>query len=254
MRTRFSGFELAVFCILLIAAMFSQIGCTEKTSTLRDEAKQFGIEKGWQLQVPPVSKLSAGMIYREDSEGHIYRVTTLSIPAETMDEGDFEYKTKVRTTADALVQFFGVGKIIGDVGKEIQIVLAMKNITRETTNDFAVDKALKRFWEEVKIRPHEKYYIIRETRAASQVNTHLTRTVLGEIGGEATLNNMIGASATFQREDQGSVIVKGVYNKRMYVMFLPQEIKMVSAGLAGEPPKFGQFPVERILTLGPEMR
>src|SRR5262249_8150919 len=135
------------------------------------------------------------------------------------------------------------------------VQLGMKDVARQITDDRRVDQAIKRFWDEVEIRPKNKYFIIRETRAASQVNLYLAREVLSEIGGEATLKKIFGVGSEMKQSDKGSIIVHESYSKRMYLMFLPEEIKISSAGLSGEPPTFGRFPVNEVLgwSLNPDV-
>lgn len=237
---------LVASCIVLVSCSTGQGVGAESISA--------GIAEGWQMQVPPMSKLSAGTIYRKDPQGAIYRVTTLSVQAEKVEEGGFEYKAKLRTTANLLARFIGIGGITGQLDKEVQVLLEMKDVMRQITDDQRVDQAVKKFWEDVEIRPKSKYYIIRETRAASRVNLHLAREAVAEIGGEATLKKIVGVGSNLKQGDQGSIIVHESYGRRMHVMFLPEEIKVSSAGLSGEPPTFGRFPVKEVLgwSLDPE--
>lgn len=232
--------------IFIIAAvlLYKYMGFSENTNTILTNLE---LAQGWQLKIPPSDSLKAGSIYRVSHDGYFYRVKTLSIPAETIQEAEFNYATKVITNKSILANYLGVAQVGGDSDQEIQLTLALNNIVREVTYDESVDIALEKMWDNIRYRTNEKYYVIRETRAASQIDIYLNKEQVNSLGGKAKIMNSTHANAAIHSADQGRVKIHGQYQVPMYVMYLPEEIKPLSASFNNENPEFEVYPVQGVL-------
>ena len=232
-----------IFCCTVFYLIFRFTVKTSENQVLKD----VNIAAGWHLMLPPVEKLAAGTIYRKNADGRMILVKELKVAATKIKEGEFTYSASVISSSNMIAEFFRMGGVNSDSDQQISLALELNNVVREVTDDMAVDDMLASIWNKVRIRADEKYYIIRETRAAKKINLKLTKAQVQKLSGEVNVKKAAAAQAGLMEGEATDFEVNKSYEKRMYVMYLPEEIRMVSANFKEDEPSFDVYPVTEFL-------
>lgn len=240
---------IAVAIIALVVAAI-----LVRRSRLRSDDDQGGsrriLDRGWQYYFTPTTLEPPGTVFRIDAQHRRYLVDTLPVQIQVGEEVFGEHTESVAANLGILVRFLGLKGVNVKVGtaKTERLVFKMDKPEREVVDDQDLDKVLRPFLKYLEYRVDNRYFVIRESRKATGITHHLTRSQVDDLGGEASLADSLALEGTlFESERSGEFLLQKKLDKPMRVMFLPEEIKPVSAGLAGEQPELGRVPVNETL-------
>jgi hypothetical protein len=152
---------------------------------------------------------------------------------------------RVEAKTGVLARLVGLEPMTANVsaGKARIVEFEITEPVRESTTDVQIDKVLKPFLARMQFRPDHRYYVIREARYATAMKYRLSDEQLGEIGGQARVSAVVEAGVILSAKSGGTYDLSHVFPERLGVMFLPEELAAVSAGLAAGESKLGRVPV-----------
>ncbi len=204
---------------------------------------------GWQFYSRPTNLEPPGTIFRIDPEGKRFIVDRLKPVVDAGLEPGASKVESIEAKAGVLARLVGLQPLSANVSAGAARVLEyeIKDPIRESTTDMQMDAVLKPYLAKMEFRPNQQYYVIREARSATAMKYQLSNEQLGEIGGEATVNAVVDASVKLSAKRGGHYELAHAFPERLGVMFLPEEIAPVRAGLGAGPAEFGRVPVKHAL-------
>lgn len=203
---------------------------------------------GWQFYSRPTNLEPPGTVFRIDSNNTRYIVDRLQPKVDEGAEPGAAKTQSIETKIGMLGRLFGVqagANIGGGAAKAVQFEITEP--VRVSTSDTEIDKVLKPFLATMEFRPKNRYYLIRETRTATAMKFLLSDEQLAEIGGEGVIAAAGQASVKLGAQAKGYAELTQAFPERLGVMFLPEEIAPVSAGLAARGTELGRIPVTSVL-------
>lgn len=208
------------------------------------------LPEGWQFYDKPTTLEPPGTVFRIDRDNKRYIVDHLKIGSRKGEEAFGRIQRSIVAKASIIASFLGLTNLSlsGEAGKNEQVVFEMQNLMREYLTDMDIDPVIKPFLEELDYRVKNKYYIIRDATSANEIDFQLSNNQVFSLGGEASLNEAISVKGEIVSAKKGGLyILQQKFDKPMRIMFLPEEIKPISAGLGGKGPELGLVPVKGVL-------
>lgn len=209
------------------------------------------LDPGWQFYTKPTTLEPPGTVFRIDSDERRYTVETLEVEIITGKEASGRSVKSVETAVGILARLFGFRLFnIGAKRKKVErLYFEMAGSVIEKTTDMAMDRVLDPFIENLKphYRADYRYFVIREVRMVSAMKYYLSEDLVNEMGGGAPLIEGIAVEGKLSRGRQGEYELDQEFAEPMRVMFLPEEITTITAGLAGSRPELGIVPVQEVL-------
>ncbi len=207
------------------------------------------LPRGWQFYSRPNNLETPGTIFRIDSKGVKYIVSRLAPEIYNTPEPGTSKVEKTDTKVGILARLLGLepvsAKVSGSKVKtlEFEIVEPIRN----STYDIQIDKVLYPFLQTMEYKAKNKYYIIRESRSAIAMKFRLSDSLLGELGGAATITEVARADLKISAKQEGFNELCQDFPERLGVMFLPEEIAPVRQGLAAGGTELGRLQVKSLL-------
>jgi hypothetical protein len=207
------------------------------------------LEDGWQFYNKPTTLEPPGTVFRIDPDKKRNLVHELKVKTMKGEEAFGRVEKSIVSNASIVASFLGLKKpsLGANAGKIEEVKVEMQNLVREVTTDFELDPILKPFLKEIKYRAKNRYYIIRQATTTNEIDFQLSKDQVLSLGGEAYLGKAISAKGQVLRKTEDSYILQQKFEKPMRIMFLPEEIKPISAGLGGKAPELGLVPVKGVL-------
>jgi len=206
------------------------------------------MQVGWQFYHRPTTLEPVGTIFRIDSEDRRYIVDTLNIQGTRGAEAAGHIELQVEIGAGVLARLLGIGPEADSKVKFAEkIVFELSKPVREYTSDKHLESVLDPFLLSLKYRADNRYFMIRECRWADAMTYRLSKERIIALGGEATINESLTVGAELKTVSERLYEIDCVFPEAMRVMFLPEEIKPISAGLGGDEPELGRVPVKEPL-------
>ena len=204
---------------------------------------------GWQFYSRPTNLEPPGTIFRIDPEGKRFIVDRLKPVVDTGPEPGASKVESIEAKAGVLARLVGLQPLNANVSAGAAKILEyeIREPVRESTTDVQMDAVLKPYLAKMEFRPNQRYYIIRDARSATAMKYQLSNEQLGEIGGEATVNAVVDANVKLSAKREGRYELAQAFPERLGVMFLPEEIAPVRAGLGAGAAELGRVPVKRAL-------
>jgi len=207
------------------------------------------LSAGWQFYDNPTTLDAPGTIFRIDSNKKKFTVHIYNLPIITGDEVYAERTESVKTKSGIFAKFIGL-KNIPDIGfgtgSNKSIAFSIKDVKREVTTDQAVNNILKDLWSKIEYKTDNRYYIIRETKSATQIKFIVNNDILADFGGEKSFTKYISGRVDLKYEKKGDLILNQELPKRMRVLYLVDEI-LIQPSLSGKPPEATLVPVNDVL-------
>ncbi len=206
------------------------------------------LQTGWQFYSYPTTLEPVGTVFRIDPQGRRSIVTDLEVSSTTGSEAMGKVKQKMVTRGDVIARFLKISLgAEAKGGRQQSIEFEMEDTERAITSDHDVGKVLDSFFDIVRFRVDNRYFIIREARSAKVIHYKINDSILADLGGEAVIKGLANLDAGFQYESNKSYNLSQTFPERMRVMFLPEEIVPVSASLGSEMPEVEAVPVDEVL-------
>jgi esterase/lipase superfamily enzyme len=204
---------------------------------------------GWQLYSRPTNLEPPGTVFRIDAQGRRSIVERLKPAIDRWPEPGTARTQSIETTISALARLLGIESPRPAIPRGGTRVLRFEiaNSMRESTGDAEISEALKPVLENMEFRAKNRYFLVREVRAASAITFLLSDEEMEELGGDTAIVAMGKAGVTISAREAGVSEVTKTFAERLGVMFLPEEIALVRAGLAAEEAALGSIPVNSTL-------
>lgn len=244
-----SGWVWTALGALLVAAVL----VTVTRAFWRRRAEEVGgmpriLDEGWQFYSRPTTLEPPGTVFRIDGDGRRYIVDELDVEIGRGAEASGRHDEVVTTALGVVARFLGLGAGARLAGRRLQHVeFEIHSPEREVTTDAAIEGAVDALADRLGYRADNRYFVVREARRAAGLTYRLTDEQVDELGGDATLEGLAEQSAELALRRRGRYEIDQRFAEAMRVMFLADEIKPVSAALAGEQPELGVVPVREVL-------
>jgi hypothetical protein len=206
------------------------------------------LQEGWQFYHRPTTLEPVGTVFRIDRDRRRYLVETLTVKSTRGQEASARLEDSVEIGAGVLARLLGIGpKADAKAQLAEKIVFELDQPEREVTTDMALSEVLDPFLLTLKYRADCRYFLIRECRWATAMTYRLCKERVLALGGEATLNGALAVGVELKTVNERLYEINCSFSEEMRVMFLPEEIRPVSAGLGGDTPELGCVPVHEPL-------
>jgi hypothetical protein len=205
---------------------------------------------GWQFYSNPTTLEQPGTVFRIDPEGRKYNVDSLKVAIQSGPEAVASVEESVAANTGMVARFIGLPHIAANIAaqKTEDFVYEITDPVMEVVSDVELDKTLTPFLHGLEYRRGHRYFVIRQARQASAIRYRFTRKQVDSFGGEASVGEQLSAQGSvFSSDASGRYILEQAFKAPMRVMFLPEEIRPISAGLAAEKPRLGLMPVKEPL-------
>ena len=201
---------------------------------------------GWQFYSRPTNLEPPGTIFRIDGEGRRFIVERLKPVVERGSEPGAARTQCVETKVSFLARVLGLDASADAAANRVKAFqFELTNPERESTTDVEIDKVLRPFLSTMEFRAENRYFVIRETRSVTAMKFLLTDEQLGEIGGKGVVGAAGALELQASAECAGYSELAQAFPERLGVMFLPEEIAPVKAGLGGRGEvELGRLPVK----------
>jgi hypothetical protein len=184
---------------------------------------------GWQFYDGLTAAEPPGTVFRISPEGEKQIVDTIKSGLQINEYNEATPKLTQEGTIETFVGFTGLKTIdLTGKAKGVQnLVLEMVGLKRESTTDVNMDPLVEKLLnrDAIYYRPTHSYFIIRNTRKATEINYKLTQNQVERLGGENSLSNMNieGKILTYSKETH---TLSQKFDVPMRVMFNAEKIKI----------------------------
>lgn len=204
---------------------------------------------GWQFFSRPTNLEPPGTVFRIDSDGRRFIVERLKPDIDRGPEPGAAKQQSIEARLGMLARLLGLKSASVGIGTGTARALQFEitDPVRESTSDAAMDQVLKPFIAAMEFRVNNRYYVIRESRSATAMKFVLSDEQLGQIGGKAAVTAVGASGLTLSAKQTGISDLTQAFPQRLSVMFLPEEITAVRAGLAAGESELGRVPVTTAL-------
>jgi hypothetical protein len=204
---------------------------------------------GWQFYSRPSNLEPPGTVFRIDGEKRRYIVERLTPTVDSGPEPDAKKVEVIETQINILARLMGIqdANVEASGGKSKMLEFEIIEPERQATTDRNMDVVLNPFLNTLGFRADNRYYVIREARSATAMTYRLTGAQFGELGGETAVSTAVELGVKFESKGQNVYEVQQKFPERLAVMFLPEEIAPVRAGLGAGASELGRIPVTGIL-------
>lgn len=219
-------------------------------SARNSELPAGALAPGWQFYSNPTTLEPPGTVFRIDPERRRYIVDSLKVEIQSGDEALGSVEESVAASTSMVARFMGLPNIEVSMGaqKTEHFAYEITNPVMEVISDVELDKTLPAFLKALDFRRGHRYFVIRQARKASAMRYKLTRGQIDNLGGEASVGKQLTAQGkVFSSDSSGKYTLEQDFKTPMRVVFLPEEIMPVTAGLAVDKPQLGLVPVKEPL-------
>jgi hypothetical protein len=222
-----------------------------RVSSARDSELPAGaLPPGWQFYSNPTTLEAPGTVFRIDPDRRRYIVDSLNVVIQSGEEAVGSVEESVAASTNMVARFIGLPNIESSMGaqKTEHFAYEITNPVMEVISDVELEKSLPSFLKALDFRRGNRYFVIRQARKASAMRYRLTRGQIDNFGGEASVGKQLTAQGkVFSSDSSGKYTLEQDFKTPMRVVFLPEEIKPLTAGLAAEKPQLGLVPVKEPL-------
>lgn len=183
-----------------------------------------GVPPGYQCPIVPNGFDPAASIYRLDKNGTYYRVKDFSADPKVVTMTGFKrdiaisnYALSDKQLASAGLSFEVLKNALpglvtdsrADFKKDVSVSVMVENMRGESIDDEVADYILEWFKANVKPKPGNKYFLVREAVKAGAVSYSLKQEDVAKFGGQAQMEGLAkgNANVTF-RDNNGTFEIK----------------------------------------------
>jgi hypothetical protein len=196
-----------------------------------------GVPNGYTCPVVPNTFDPAGSIYRIDASRTFWRVADLKsepfvVKNRRADVVIADYLLSDEQAASAgmsarLVKTALPGlEVDGELDEKVSVEIIVKDIRADIIYDTGADQISQWFQENMKPRPGNRYFIVREAIKAGAVTYRLKRKDLAKFGGSAKIEHIAEGKANVTVRDNNSTFeITQTFEERINVCVKADEIK-----------------------------
>jgi hypothetical protein len=241
-----TGVPWVVAAVVSAAVLVALIVVARARSSLTSKRGQpLGkLPEGVQFYSNPTTLEPPGTVFRIDPNRTRYLVKQMRVPAQRAPEASGVWRETVTVSTGVLAQVLGVAPATLKLGSEKteEVAFELGGVVREITFDTDLDAAVEMFRRE-KYRVDNRYFIIRECWLAKSIHYTFSERYILDLGGEVVLNQLAAKGSLLSRSRSGEYLLKKEFETPMGVLFLPEEIKPISAALGRELPRLDRAPI-----------
>ena len=209
------------------------------------------LPRGWQFYSNPTTLEAPGTIFRIDQNKQRYIVESLPVQVSYGEEAVGKVEESITADTNVVARFMGLANIEAGVGAQRteRFSYEVTSPVMEIVSDVELEKILPGFIEKHNFRKGNRYFVIRQARKVSAMRCRLTKTQVENFGGNASVAEQLSAQGkVFSSDSSGQYILEETFKTPMRIVFLPEEIREITAGLGSEKPQIGLVPVREILS------
>jgi hypothetical protein len=202
------------------------------------------LQAGWQFYSRPTTLEPVGTVFRIDRDSVRYNVASLKPKIARGAEGGGSIQSQAEVNINFMAKLLGLsagGDAKGLAAEKIEFMLL--NPERESTADVDLDKVLMPFLKTFAYKVDQRYFVIRDCRWATAMTYRVSKQRILTISGEGAINAAVKLGARVDAANQNFLDFTFQLDEPMRVMFLPEEIRPVTAGLGKHTPTLGRVPV-----------
>lgn len=183
-----------------------------------------GVPPGYQCPIVPNGFDPAGSIYRLDKDGTYYRVKDFSKDPAVLAMAGYKRDVAISNYALSDQQLTSAGlsfevlknalpglvtDVRTDFKKDVSVSVIVEDMQGEVIDDEVADHIVDWFKTNVKPKPGNKYFIVREAVKAGSVSYSLKHEDVAKLGGEAQMEGLAkGNSNVTFRDNNGAFEIK----------------------------------------------
>lgn len=205
---------------------------------------------GWHFFARPTDLEPPGTIFRIDDQKRRFTVDRLAPTVDSGPEPGMRSVETIDAKVGLVARLLGLEPLGAEIGggRSRTVEFELTEPILEATTDVAMDKVLVPYLPGMRFKPGNRYFIVRSVRSASSMTYQISSELLGELGGQAAVNAVVGLKVKASAGRQGVWDLVQEFPKRLAVMFLPEEIAPTGQELGGgDAPQLGRVPVTRPL-------
>ena len=179
-----------------------------------------GVPKGYQCPLVPNGFDPVGSIYRIDRSGTYFRVKDFSKDATFMGGGGFKSDVPISNYVLSDTQNSNAGlsfellknalpgltaSSTADFKRDITVSITVEDMAGEVIDDSVADRIAEWFKTNVKVKPGNKYFLVRETVKAGAVSYSLRHDDVAKLGGTAQLETLASGKANVTVKDNNGL-------------------------------------------------
>lgn len=209
------------------------------------------LPRGWQFYSNPTTLEPPGTIFRIDPEKQRYIVESLPVTISSGEEAVGKVEESITANTNVVARFLGLVNVEADVGAQQteQFIYEVTSPVMEVVSDVELEKTLPAFMEKHNFRLGHRYFVIRQARRVSAMRYRLTKKQVDNFGGKASVGEQLSAQGkVFSVDNSGQYILEENFKNPMRIVFLPEEIRTITASLGGAKPQMGLMPVREVLS------
>lgn len=174
---------------LLCAALY---GCT-----LNPVVPQGPKFEDFKVFASPRSFDPPGRIYRVQPDGQVFGVVTLQITPQSGVEAIPKIETRTNFSLKELLETVGVAadelpaSVSAEIKQKREVTFEGLDAKREFLDDADLDNILPKVFADIKIRPDNKYYVIRETISSDDVSYKMEKSWILNAGFDAKFKDIV---------------------------------------------------------------
>ena len=240
-----TGVVIGIVVVLVVLAAGAVFVRTRRTPSA-PEAPDL-LDPGWQFYSRPTVLEAPGTVFRIDAAKRRYIVDSLTVQIQKGDEAVGSRRESVHANMGMVARFLGLGPKV-DVASEHSenFVFELKGSSREYVEDNDLDPVLNPWIEQQNLREGSRYYVIREAIAGNEITYQLDVGQVDQLGGEARIKAAELKGNLHTSKSKSEYLLKQTFDTSMRVMFLPEELRPLTRGLA-EDTVYGLRPVKEPL-------
>lgn len=172
-----------------------------------------------------------GRIYRVDPEGHVFKVGILEVEPQKGQEVLPKMQGKSELSLGQIFDTVGLnpvgisGSLRNNFQKKQEFVTESVNGQREFIDDIQVDPLLKKTFDNLVIRPTNKYFLIRETILSDQLKYKSGKSVFVDASVKAEFKRLVEAEASVKWDDSEEFSLDKTFEKPLRIWYKPELIE-----------------------------
>ena len=171
-----------------------------------------------------------GRIFRVDPDGAVHKVAVLDVEPQVGEEILPKVSAVTKLSLELVLETIGVaaaqvpGNLYAKMAKSREFVTESVDGKREFIDDSQVDPLLKRVFQDITIRPRNRYYLIRETILSRKLNYRSEKSWLVDAGLEGEFKKVVKGKAGVNFDDQKEFSLNKTFDQPMRIWYKAERL------------------------------